>query len=90
MTNLNELGGIKVKTITLRLDDFTYRLFNNFAQADHRPISNMIELAARKHLEECLFVSETEQRSINNDEALSRKLRAGSHAARSRKGRFVD
>ena len=78
-----------MKTITLRLDDLTYKLFLQFALADDRPISNMIETAARKHLEECFFVSDTEMREIRDDKALLSRLKQGSHAAKARSGRFV-
>jgi hypothetical protein len=79
-----------MKTITLRLDDLTYKLFLQFALADNRPISNMIETAAKKHLEECLFVSETEMHGIREDKALLSRLKKGSQAVRARSGRFVD
>ncbi len=78
-----------MKTLTLRLDDLTYNLFLSFARSDNRPISNMIETAARKHLEECLFVTETEMHGIHQDKHLTEKLKAGSRAARQKKGRFV-
>jgi hypothetical protein len=79
-----------MKTITLRLDDLTYKLFLQFALADNRPISNMIETAAKKHLEECFFVSETEMHGIRENEALLSRLKKGSQAAKVRSGRFVD
>lgn len=79
-----------MKTITLRLDDLTYNLFRQFALSDNRPLSNMIETAARKHLEECLFVSDAEMHGIRDDKTLVQKLKRGSRAARQRKGRFVE
>jgi hypothetical protein len=79
-----------MKTITLRLDDLTYKLFLQFALADNRPISNMIETAARKHLEECFFVSDTEMNGIHEDKALLARLKKGSRAARTRSGHFVE
>ena len=79
-----------MKTITLRLDDLTYKLFLQFALADNRPISNMIETAAKKHLEECFFVNETEMHDIYEDKALVSRLKKGSQAARARSGNFVD
>lgn len=77
------------KTITLRLDNQTYQLFQTFAFADNRPISNFIETAARKHLEECLFADEMEMESIRGDKRLIKKLKLGSRAAKRRKGRLV-
>jgi hypothetical protein len=79
-----------MKTITLRLDDLTYKLFLQFALSDNRPISNMIETAARKHLEECFFVSDTEMHEIRDDKALLSRLKKGSRAAKERSGRFVE
>ncbi len=79
-----------MKTITLRLDDLTYKLFLQFALADNRPISNMIETAAKKHLQECFFVSETEMHGIREDKVLTSRLKKGSHAAKAHSGRFVD
>lgn len=79
-----------MKTITLRLDDATYQLFFAFAVADNRPISNMIETAAKKHIEECLFADETEMRAIREDAHLVKKLTRGSRAANLRQGRFVE
>ena len=79
-----------MKTITLRLDDLTYKLFLQFALADNRPISNMIETAAKKHLEECFFVNDTEMRGIYEDKALVSRLKKGSKEAKARSGRFVD
>lgn len=78
------------KTITLRLDDATCHLFQSFAVADNRSISNLIATSAKKHLEECLFVDETEMRSIREDSDLLKKLKQGSRAARTKKGRFVE
>ena len=78
-----------MKTITLRLDDLTYKLFLQFALADNRPISNMIETAAKKHLEECSFVSDTEMHGIREDKALVSRLKRGSLAAKTRSGRFI-
>lgn len=77
------------KTVTLRLDDSTYQLFHVFALADNRPLSNLIETAARKHLQECVFADETEMRSMREDRPLIQKLKRGSLAAKARKGRFV-
>ena len=77
------------KTITLRLADRVYEAFSNYAEADNRPISNLIETAALKHLEECSLVSTSEMSSILADRDLVSRLKTGSQAARRKKGRFV-
>ena len=79
-----------MKTITLRLDDLTYNLFRQFALSDNRPLSNMIETAARKHMEECLFVSDAEMNGIREDKTLVQKLKRGSQAAGRKKGSFIE
>ena len=77
------------KTITLRLADRVYEAFRSYAEADNRPISNLIETAALKHLEECSLVSPSEMSSILADRDLVSRLKTGSVAARRKKGRFV-
>ncbi len=78
------------KTITLRLSDLDYELFRNYAEADNRPLANLIETAAKRHLRECAMVSEAEMAEIRNNPALVSRLKAGSKAARKKQGRFVD
>lgn len=78
------------KTITLRLSDKAYRAFRGYAEADNRSISNMIETAALRHLEECSFASAAEMDEIRSDKRLMARIHAGSRDARLRRGRFVD
>ena len=78
------------KTITLRVPEDHYQRFREFANADNRPISNLIETAALRYLEEHSLVSEREMQEIRNDEELVKKLKKGSLAAKAKKGRFVD
>ena len=77
------------KTITLRLSDRVYEAFAEYAAADNRAISNCIETAALKHLEECALASEAEMAEIRSDSRLVSRLRAGSRAAKRKHGRFV-
>ena len=76
------------KTVTLRLDDATYAFFRDCAQADNRTLSNMIETAAKRHLER-VSVDPEEQRGILRDAPLLRRLRAGARDAKSRRGRMI-
>jgi hypothetical protein len=78
------------KTITLRLSEETYRMFSDYAVADNRPISNLIETAAIKYLRESSLASPEEMAGIRADRKLVSKLRAGSESARKRQGRFAD
>ena len=77
------------KTVTLRLSDRVYEAFRDYAQADNRTLSNLIETSALRHLEECSLVSEAEMRDVRADKALVSRLKAGSRAARRKQGRFV-
>ncbi len=78
------------KTITLRLDDATYRELKRRADASNRAISNFIETAALRYAREADFVSDEEMASILADDALVRRLRRGSREAKKRRGRLVD
>lgn len=77
------------RVVTLRLDDAVYELFRSRAKADNRPLSNLIETAAVRHLREQEFVEPDEMREIMANRPLVRSLRRGSADARSRRGRFV-
>ena len=65
------------KTLTLRIDERTYRAFREAAEADRRSLANWVETAALRHLEESRFTDEEETREILSDKSLMRRLRAG-------------
>ncbi|MBI4060809.1 MAG: CopG family transcriptional regulator [Elusimicrobia bacterium] len=76
------------KTVTLRLDDATYAFFRDCAQADNRTLSNMIETAAKRHLESA-YIDAEEQHGIVRDASLMRRIRAGTRDAKARRGRMI-
>ena len=78
------------KTLTLRLDDRSYRIFSAAAKAENRSIANLIQTAALSRIREQQFVDEYEMAEIRTNEALLERLKAGSRDARDRRGRFVD
>ena len=78
------------KTVTLRLKEEVYELFTEAAQAENRPLSNLIETAAFLRLREQQFVDEEEMKAILSDQDLLSRIKKGSRQARSRRGRFVD
>jgi predicted transcriptional regulator len=78
------------KTVTLRLSDDVYRLFRQWAENDNRPLSNFIETATQRFIEQCELVDETEMEEIHGNAALNGSIRRGQSDARSRRGRFVD
>lgn len=77
------------KTLTLRVDDETYRRFAEAAKAEGRSIANLIEMAAKEHLREQQFVDDAELAEIEANENLVARLKEGSRDARERRGRFV-
>lgn len=78
------------KTITLRLDESIYKKIKKHAQNDNRPLSNYIETATIKYMEQTDLLDEFEMKSILEDKELVDSLRKGSLDAKNRKGRFVE
>jgi predicted transcriptional regulator len=78
------------KTVTLRLDDKIYEAFVEAAQAENRPLSNLIETAALARIREQQFVDDVEMAEIEANQELIKRIRKGSQQARARKGRFAD
>lgn len=78
------------KTVTLRLKEEVYNLFQEAAQAENRPLSNLIETAALGRLRDQQFVDPEEMDAIRSDRNLLEGLKKGSRQVRSRRGRFVD
>mgnify|MGYP001616814936 FL=1 len=77
------------KTVTLRLDDDTYRLFQRLAKDDNRPLSNFIETATKRYIEQSEFADEFEMAEIKGNKALNQSIRRGHRDAAARRGRFV-
>jgi predicted transcriptional regulator len=78
------------KVVTLRLDEEVYKELREAAEAERRPLSNLIETAALAKIREQQFVDDTEMAEIVENEGLLKRLQAGSRDARKRKGRFVE
>jgi hypothetical protein len=78
------------KTVTLRLSDDVYRLFRRSAENDNRPLSNFIETATMRFIEQSELADESEMAEIRGDLALNRRIRRGHSDAQSKRGRFVD
>ena len=77
------------KTVTLRLDDKIYRKFRDFAKNDRRPLSNFIQNAALRFVEEHEYVDEFEMAEINNNTKLIQSIKSGVRDAKAKRGRFV-
>jgi predicted transcriptional regulator len=78
------------KTVTLRLKDEIYNAFLEAAQAENRPLSNLIETAALSKIREQQFVDDVEMAEILANRDLLKRIQKGSREAKLRKGRFVE
>lgn len=74
------------KVVTIRLGEEEYQRIRTAALADNRPISNFMETATLRFLEQVEFADEQEMAEIRSDKSLLRSLKAGS--ADIKKGRF--
>lgn len=77
------------KTVTLRLDEAVYRRFRGSAKEDNRPLSNFIETAALRFIEEHEFADEFEMAEIEANSHLNQSIKAGLKDAKAKRGRFV-
>ncbi len=77
------------KTITLRLEDEVYQLLRALAEQDNRPISNFIETAALRYVEESQMTDEFETEEIAGNRKLQASLKRGLRDARNKRGRFA-
>jgi len=77
------------KTVTLRLKDSVYRVFNEAAVAENRSLSNLIETAALQKISEQQFVDDVELAEIMSNQNLLERIRQGSRDAKTRRGRFA-
>ena len=77
------------KTVTLRLDESVYGKLRRWAERDNRPLSNFIETAALRFIEENELVDEFEMAEIESNKGLNKSLKQGLRDARAGRGRFV-
>jgi predicted transcriptional regulator len=77
------------KTVTLRLDDPVYQLFKGVAERENRPISNFIETAVLRFVQDHETVDEFEMAEIRGNAPLNQSLKRGQHDAKHRRGTFV-
>jgi len=77
------------KTVTLRLDEAVYRLFKSVAERENRPISNFIETAVLRFVQEHESADEFEMAEIRGNAGLNQSLKRGHQDAKRRRGEFV-
>jgi uncharacterized protein (DUF1778 family) len=77
------------KTLTVRIDDATYRLIADAAASENRSVSNFIETAARQRAVSVILVPDAEMNEILSNATLRRRLKRGHRQAAAGRGRFV-
>jgi predicted transcriptional regulator len=77
------------QTVTLRLDEAVYQKFKGLAVHDNRPLSNFIQTAALRFVEEHEVVEEFEMAEIRENSVLNRSLKNGLRDAKAKRGRFA-
>ena len=63
------------KTVTVRIDDTTYKKIKSAAEAERRTISNFIEYATLSYVERGAFVDADEMKGITDDKELMQTLK---------------
>ena len=79
-----------MKTVTVRLDDDTYRLIRQAARGQLRSISNFIEYATLSYLTEVAAVSDQEMAEILSDADLVSTLQHARSEVSGKEYRIVE
>ena len=58
------------KTVTVRIDDSTYKRIKSAAESERRTISNFMEYATMAYVENSAFVDDDEMKAIAEDHEL--------------------
>jgi hypothetical protein len=77
-------------TVTLRLPENHYRLFRKMAEDENRSLSNFIETATIRHIEESEYADRFEMEEIKRNKELTTSIKKGHADVALKKGRFVD
>ena len=77
------------KTMSLRIDEELYNSLKVHAEAENRSISNFIETATIRYLEEIEYADELEMENIVSNEGLVARIKQGTEDATSGRGRLV-
>lgn len=66
-----------MKTMTMRVDDATWRIISTAAAGQKRTVSNFLEFAVLQYLSSAQYVDNAEMDEIMQDKELMRNLKAG-------------
>lgn len=77
------------KIVTIRMDKEVYEKIANASKRENRPISNFIETATLRYIEEFEFTDDVEIADILSNNELVKRLKQGHQDMKARKGQFV-
>ncbi len=77
------------KTVTLRLNESVYKRFRDLAEDDNRSLSNFIETAALRFIEDHEYVDEFEMAEIKGNTSLNRSIKNGLRDVEEKRGSFT-
>lgn len=77
------------KTVTLRLKEDTYLKFQYLAKQDNRPLSNFIETAVLRFIDNSEYVDGFEMKEIEENIDLNASIDRGLEDVKAERGRFV-
>ncbi len=77
-------------TVTLRLPNAHYRLFRKLAEEENRSLSNFIETATMRYIEDTELADPFEMAEIKENKDLNNSLKRAYKDARLGRGRFVE
>ena len=78
------------KTITLRLQENNYQRFKQLAKCDNRSISNFIENAALRFIEEEEYLDDYENDEILSNKELMSSIQRGYEESIEGKGKLIE
>jgi predicted transcriptional regulator len=66
-----------MKTVTMRVDDITWRMISAAAEGQRRSLSNFLEFAVLQYLSSVQYVDDEEMEEVMRDKELVRHLQQG-------------
>ncbi len=78
------------KSVTLRLNDDLYHLLSTLAGSENRTLSNFIQTAVLRQIEQEQFADEFEMAEIRGNQELNSSLKRALKDAEAKRGRFVE
>ena len=77
------------RTVTLRLKDSVYERLRTLAEGDNRSLSNFIETATLRYLDQEEHVDEFEMQEIRGNQPLTDSIDRGLEDTKERRGRYA-